>query len=100
MPKEQSGIRERHNARLGEPHRFKVIIHNDDFTTMEVVVMVLIKVFWKSQAEAETLMMSVHKSGSAVVGIYSYDIAVSKVAKATNMARQEGYPLRLTFERD
>lgn len=100
MPKEQSGIRERQNARLGEPHRYKVIIHNDDFTTMEFVVMVLMRVFWKSQAEAETLMMHVHKSGNAVVGIYSYDIALSKVAKATKLARDEGYPLRLTYEPD
>ena len=95
MPKEQTGIRERQNTLLREPHRYKVIIHNDDFTTMKFVVMVLMKVFWKSEAEADALMMHVHRSGSAVVGIYSYDVALSKVAKATNMARDEGFPLRL-----
>ena len=69
---------------------------NDDFTTMEFVVKVLTTVFYKSSAEAETLMLQVHKSNSAVVGIYSYDIAHSKVQKATRMARNEGFPLRLT----
>ena len=75
----------------------KVIIHNDDFTTMEFVVNVLTTVFYKSHPEAETLMLAVHKAGSAVVGIYSYDIAKSKINKATTMARNEGYPLRLTL---
>ena len=65
---------------------------------MEFVVMILIQVFFKSQAEAETLMLQVHHSDKAVVGIYSYDVAVSKVRKATNMAREAGFPLRLTIE--
>ena len=81
-----------------EPRRYKVTIYNDDFTTMEFVVMILIQVFFKSQAEAETLMLQVHHSDKAVVGIYSYDVAVSKVRKATNMAREAGFPLRLTIE--
>ena len=63
---------------------------------MDFVVKILTTVFFKSIIEAETLMMSVHKSGSAVVGIYSYDIALSKVRKATDMAREEGFPLKLT----
>ena len=79
-----------------KPRRFKVTIYNDDFTTMEFVVKVLTTVFYKSSVEAETLMLQVHKSNSAVVGIYSYDIAHSKVQKATRMARNEGFPLRLT----
>ena len=81
---------------LREPRRFKVIIYNDDFTTMEFVVKVLTTIFFKSEAEAEILMMQVHQSQSAVVGIYSFDIAQSKVKKATRMARNEGFPLRLT----
>lgn len=63
---------------------------------MDFVVKVLTTVFLKSGNEAELLMMTVHKSGSAVVGIYSYDIALSKVRKATDMAREEGFPLKLT----
>ena len=98
MPKEQSSVRERQRTDLREPRRYKVTIYNDDFTTMEFVVRVLMQVFFKSQTEAEQLMLQVHHSDKAVVGIYSYDIAVSKVLKATRMARDEGFPLRLTYE--
>ncbi len=98
MAREQSQLRERQRTNLKEPRRYKVIMYNDDFTTMEFVVMILVQVFLKSQEEAETLMLQVHHSGKAVVGIYSYDIAVSKTRKATNMAREQGYPLRLTVE--
>ncbi len=65
---------------------------------MDFVVKVLREVFFKSQEEAERLMLQVHHSDKAVVGIYSYDIAVSKVKKATAMAREAGFPLRLTYE--
>ena len=66
--------------------------------TMEFVVKILTQVFYKSEAEAETLMLQVHHSDKAVVGIYSYDVATSKVRKATSMAREAGFPLRLTVE--
>lgn len=95
MAKEQTAVRDRTRANLREPRRYKVIIYNDDFTTMEFVVLVLTSVFFKSAEEAEALMLAVHKSGSAVVGIYSYDMAISKVRKATMMAREENFPLRL-----
>ena len=98
MAKEQSSVKERQHVDLDEPRRYKVTIYNDDFTTMEFVVKVLRVVFFKSQADAEALMLQVHHSDKAVVGIYSYDIAVSKVNKATQMAREEGFPLRLTYE--
>ena len=100
MPQEQSSVKERQRTGLKEPRRYKVYIHNDDFTTMDFVVKVLVRVFFKSEAEAETLMLQVHHSDKAVVGIYSYDIAVSKVKRATQMAREEGFPLRLTYEED
>ncbi|MBR1933695.1 MAG: ATP-dependent Clp protease adaptor ClpS [Prevotella sp.] len=98
MPKEKSATRERQRTNLREPRRYKVIIYNDDFTTMEFVVKVLTNVFFKSETEAEALMLAVHHSDKAVVGIYSYDVAASKVRKATCMAREEGYPLRLDLE--
>ena len=100
MAKEQSQLRERQRTDLREPRRYKVIIYNDDFTTMEFVVMILVQVFLKSEEEAQTLMLQVHHSDKAVVGIYSYDIAVSKVRKSTTMAREQGYPLRLTVEEE
>ncbi len=98
MAQEQSSVRERQRTDLREPRRYKVIIHNDDFTTMDFVVMVLMTVFHKSQAEAEQLMLQVHHSDKAVVGIYSYDVAQSKIQRATMMAREEGFPLRLTCQ--
>ena len=98
MAKEQSSVKEKQRTGLKEPRRYKVTIYNDDFTTMEFVVKILKVVFFESEAEAEALMLQVHHSDKAVVGIYSYDIAVSKVNKATQMARQEGFPLRLTCE--
>ena len=98
MPKQQSSLRERERIDLREPRRYKVTIYNDDFTTMEFVVDVLMQVFFKSHEEAETLMLQVHHSDKAVVGIYTYDVATSKVNKATEMAREADFPLRLTVE--
>jgi ATP-dependent Clp protease adaptor protein ClpS len=98
MAKEQSGVRERQRIDLREPRRYKVTIFNDDFTTMEFVVKILVEVFFKSTAEAEALMLKVHHTGKSVVGIYTYDIALSKVQKAGAMAQKAGYPLRLTCE--
>ena len=100
MPQEQSRLRERQDTRLREPRRYKVIIHNDDFTTMEFVVAIIMQVFFLSEEKAHALMLQVHHSEQAVVGIYTYDVAMSKLRKATNMAREKGYPLRLTVEPD
>ena len=69
MPKEQSQIRERQNTNLREPRRYKVIIHNDDFTTMEFVVLVLKQVFFMNEENAQALMLKVHHSNKAVVGM-------------------------------
>lgn len=98
MAREQSNIRERQRTDLREPRRYQVTIYNDDFTTMNFVVKVLVQVFFKSEEEANTLMLKVHHSDKAVVGVYSYDMAVSKVRKATTMAREAGFPLRLSAE--
>ena len=83
---------------LSEPKHYKVVFHNDDFTTMGFVVKVLQLVFFKSQQQAEELAMQIHIEGLGTAGIYSYDIAQSKAQKTTQMAREEGYPLRLTVE--
>ena len=98
MPKEQSLVRERQDNKLREPRRFNVIIHNDDFTTMDFVVEVLVQVFFLSPGNAHSLMLEVHNTGKAIVGSYTRDIATSKAEKATRMARDNGFPLRLTVE--
>ncbi|MBR6263985.1 MAG: ATP-dependent Clp protease adaptor ClpS [Prevotella sp.] len=97
MAKQQSSVKERQRIDVREPRRYKVYIYNDDFTTMEFVVRILMVVFFKNEAEAETIMLMVHRSGKGLVGVYSYDVAVSKVQRATKMARDEGFPLRLTY---
>lgn len=98
MEKQQTGLKERTRVRVEEPRRFKVILHNDDFTTMDFVVMVLKAVFFKNDQEAESLMLAVHQKGQAIAGIYPLDIAQSKVQKATRMAREANYPLKLTID--
>lgn len=88
----------RQRIRIEEPRQYKVIFHNDDITTMEFVTEVLRRVFNKPADEAVTLMMRVHREGQAVVGIYSYDMAMTKASMATTMARNEGFPLNITCE--
>ena len=98
MPKEQTSIRERERTNLKDPRLYKVIFHNDDFTTMEFVVKILMTVFHKEEAEAQELMMQVHTNGRATAGIYTLDMAMTKTNKSMKMARDEGFPLRLTYE--
>ncbi len=100
MEQEQTSTRERIRTDMREPRRYRVIIFNDDFTTMDFVVELLTTVFSKTEEEAEILMLSVHHKGSTVVGTYSYDIATTKVEKATRMARAAHFPLRLSVEPD
>lgn len=84
--------------RLQEPQQYKVILHNDDFTTMDFVVMVLAVVFRKNAADAERIMLDVHNYGQGVAGVYTFDIAKTKAHKAQQMARRAGFPLRLSVE--
>ena len=93
-----TGVKSRERVLIEEPRQYKVVFHNDDFTTMEFVTDVLRRVFNKPADEAVTLMMRVHREGQAVVGIYSYDVAMTKASQATAMARNEGFPLKITCE--
>ena len=81
-----------------EPMQYRVIMINDDFTTMDFVVSVLMDIFHKDRTKAEQLMMHVHKFGRAVIGIYPYDIAISKTNKAMERAKAEGFPFRMQVE--
>ena len=83
---------------LKEPQRYKVTIYNDDFTTMEFVVKILVEVFYKSEAEAEVLMLKVHHEGRAVIATYIYDIAKTKQRQAMERARAQGFPFRIDIE--
>ena len=84
--------------KLKEPPMYNVIMHNDDVTTMDFVVYVLVKIFRKSEQDAETTMLKIHNEGSAIVGTYSQDIAQSKANYTMNLAKANNFPLQLTIE--
>ncbi len=81
-----------------EPKLYKVIIHNDNYTTMDFVVSVIIAVFHKAAAEATRIMLQVHNEGFGVAGIYTYDIALTKIAQVHTMAKAKEFPLHCSFE--
>ena len=85
---------------LKEPSMYKTFIHNDDYTTMEFVVETLMSVFNKSLQEATVIMMSVHKEGMGLCGIYPYDIASTKLDVTHELARKNGFPLKCSMERE
>lgn len=87
-------------TRLEKPKLFKVILHNDDFTTMEFVVFVLVQVFLRSTAEAFQIMLKVHTEGVGIAGVYSFEVANMKAEKAMNLARASEYPLLCTVEEE
>lgn len=84
--------------KVKEPSLHNVIMHNDDETTMDFVVMVLKRIFHKSEQDAEIIMLKIHNEGSAVVGTFYRDIAVSKSIYAMDLAKQNGFPLKVTTE--
>lgn len=98
MAQQQSSVKERSRTDIDEPRQYKVLFHNDDFTTYDFVVKVLKVVFFKPQAEAERLTIEVDRKKVATVGVYPFDVAKSKTEKAIKMARAEGFPLRVTCE--
>ncbi|RMF82266.1 MAG: ATP-dependent Clp protease adapter ClpS [Nitrospirae bacterium] len=88
----------RERTRLRPPPMYKVLLHNDDYTTMEFVVEVLMHVFHMDGARAYQVMMQVHREGIGVAGVYTREVAETKVAQVTAHARREGHPLKCTME--
>ena len=84
--------------KVQKARRFRVLFHNDDYTTMEFVVLVLIKFFQKTETEATQIMLSIHHKGHGVAGIYPRDVAETKVARVTDFAKEHGMPLMVTAE--
>jgi ATP-dependent Clp protease adaptor protein ClpS len=83
-----------------KPPFYKVLLHNDDYTTMEFVVQVLIQVFNKTPENATRIMLDVHNQGIGLCGVYSYEIAETKVDRVHYLAREHGFPLRCSMERE
>ena len=94
----EGAVKERVKTERREPAQYKVVLLNDDYTTMEFVVLVLESVFQKSPAEAYRVMMHVHLNGSGIAGVYPFEVAETKVETVTRMARQAEFPLRATLE--
>jgi ATP-dependent Clp protease adaptor protein ClpS len=91
-------VLEQQHQKTQTPKMFRVVLINDDYTTMEFVVGVLESVFQKGPAEAHRLMMQVHTQGRAVCGTYTYEVAETKVGSVRDLASQEGFPLQANIE--
>lgn len=89
-------LQERH--KLDEPKLYRVFLLNDHYTTMDFVVRVLMEIFNKPAAEATMLMLDVHRKGRGVCGVYTLDIAMTKVSQVHSLAKQHGFPLKCTYE--
>jgi ATP-dependent Clp protease adaptor protein ClpS len=97
-PRFDGELLEEAEKELKEPDMYNVILHNDDYTTREFVVEVLQIVFNKPAIEATRIMLDVHRKGRGVVGVYTWDIAQTKVATVHRMAKEREYPLKCTIE--
>ena len=96
--KRQEGVQVQERPKTKKPPLYKVLLHNDDYTTKEFVVMVLQAIFHKSEVDATRIMMHVHDNGVGVAGVYTYEVAETKIAKTTALARRYEYPLQLSME--
>lgn len=91
-------IKQKNEVKIKKPKQYKVIMFNDDYTTMEFVINILVNIFKKNLLEAERIMLDVHEKGQGIAGIYPYDIAITKVATSMSMAKEQGFPFKLTTE--
>ncbi len=103
MPEEPTSgvledVHEQVEEELKEPTQYRVLIHNDHYTTMEFVIEVLMVVFHKTVIDATKIMLDVHRKGQGEVGVYTYDIALTRVMRVRKMAREREFPLKCTME--
>ena len=99
-PKVEEGVDSETDQEVEEPPMYRVMLLNDDYTTMEFVVEVLVYVFRKSPEEATRIMLNVHRIGVGVCGVYSYEVAETKVNTVDTLARENGFPLKCIMERE
>ena len=99
-PRHDSEVLTKTKTRTQRPPMYKVMLLNDDYTPMEFVVHILERFFGMSHSQAFDIMLTVHKKGLAVVGVYSYEVAETKVAQVMDFARRHQHPLQCTMEKD
>lgn len=99
-PQHEEDVLTERKQKLQKPPLYKVLLHNDDFTTMDFVVYVLVQVFHKAEEEAIQIMLAVHHQGVGVAGVFTYEIAEAKVNQVHNLARAHEYPLLCTLEEE
>lgn len=87
-----------HKIEIGEPKKYKVVLLNDHYSTMDFVIEVLTKIFRKSIQEATEIMLNIHNNGRDVCGVYTHEIALTKCQQVRNMARQKSFPLKAILE--
>ena len=85
---------------LQEPQMFRVLLHNDDYTSMDFVVEVLMSIFHKTHPQSEQIMLQIHEKGKAICGVYSFEIAETKAQQVKQRAKQNEFPLLATIEED
>ena len=85
---------------LQEPKKYKVFLLNDDYSTMDFVIDILTRIFRKSTDEASTIMLNIHNNGREVCGVYTHEIAATKVAQVKTISREKGFPLKAVMEEE
>lgn len=97
---ERTIFKEEVKVELKRPKLYRVILLNDDYTTMEFVVELLVGIFHKTASEATKIMLDVHEKGKGIVGVYTYDIAYTKIVQAEELARINDFPLKAIMEEE
>jgi len=99
-PQHDEAVKPESKRKLKKPPLYRVLLHNDNYTTMDFVVLVLMEVFNHQEIAAIRIMLQVHNQGVGVAGVYTHEIAETKIAKVTQLAREFEYPLLCTMEED
>ncbi len=96
----RGGVLEKTRDLTQRPELYRVVLHNDDYTAMEFVIDILEAIFGKSPAEAHRVMLHVHQTGIGIAGVYTHEVAETKVAEVHDRAKESDYPLRASFEEE
>jgi ATP-dependent Clp protease adaptor protein ClpS len=96
---QERGVATKTRPKTKKPSQYRVILMNDDYTPMEFVVGLLMGIFKKNQEEATNIMLDVHKNGIGICGIYTFEVAETKVAQVLDLAKRDGHPLKCTLEK-